>query len=147
MSAAKRPRKMRMSPAAAATAHYVAAALRELRAKEGYVVYVNIGAYDSNPQDYLLPDAKFPQVFKALYEAVDYAERQSRYHDKVKVKRLTPSGEDWPPFHSQVVWRSWGAWETEDRARQKRRRAENATARKGRTLEHVRRDVSRRRRA
>jgi hypothetical protein len=145
--ASRKKRRPKMSEEAAAAAEDIAGQMRELGIKDGYVVFVNIGPYGHNPYDYALPDARHPKVFRALYEAVDYAERNLRYYDKLKIKRLTPSGEEWPPFYGDVVWRSWGPYETEDRERREgwRRervaeRRQRVSERKGRTLEHARRD-------
>ena len=103
-------------------------ALRRLKRDAGYIVLVNIGPYDHNPEDMPLPDARFPEVFRALYEAVDYAEN-SRFArgfgpgTRLKIARVT--GETVPgtdALSSQIVWRNWTPQRDRGRPKPKARR-------------------------
>ena len=113
MASARRSARSERREAQRKFASEVRDALKRLDRDAGYIVLVNIGPYDHNPEDMPLPDARFPEVFRALYEAVDYAEN-SRYArgfgpgTRLKIARVT--GETVPgtdALSSQIVWRNW----------------------------------------
>jgi hypothetical protein len=89
--------------------------LRQLGAKEGYVVFTSHGPYDHNQGDFPLPSPAYPRVFRALYEAVEYAQAMKEW-GRIKIDRV--DGSVLPGtrvLSSTVVWRSWtpgehGGW-------------------------------------
>ena len=102
--------------------------LRELRTKEGYVVVANIGPYDHNPADYALPQADYPRVYKALYQAVEAAKREARgIGGKVKIFHIEDTGS--VPMPSRVVWRSWTPEGDKSRAKMRIRRTARSSRR------------------
>ena len=115
--------------------HEVRLQLRQLGVRQGYVAFASIGPYDHNPTDYPLPLPDMPLVFRALYEAVEYAQKMKGL-DKVKIELV--DGSALPGTHAlsgDVVWRSWqpgthGGWSTSNAAgagRRRRNRAEGAS--------------------
>ena len=87
--------------------------MKELRTDAVYVPFLNYGPFDHNPDDRPLPLAEFPEVFRPLYDAVEYVEN-SRYvrgfgpEARVKIMRIqeAPPGNPFP-LVSDVVWRNW----------------------------------------
>jgi len=111
--------------------HEVRLQLRQLGVRQGYVAFASIGPYDHNPTDYPLPLPDMPLVFRALYEAVEYAQKMKGL-DKVKIELV--DGSALPGTHAlsgDVVWRSWqpgthGGWSTSNAAGAGRRRRNRA---------------------
>lgn len=75
---------------------------------EGYVVVVKVGPHESDAM--VMPDERFPKVFRANYEAVDYARhgypKGLGPTAKLRVWRITKQGDR---FVRDVVWRSEAA--------------------------------------
>lgn len=123
MTLPRKPRKRRapkMDPKAAKAAARIREGLTHLGLEDGYIVVSSIGPYDHNPYDYPLPEMEWPRVFRALYEAVEYAQKAHREGlDKLKISRVSKADVLGGPVTSQVVWRSWtpgtyGGWTRRD---------------------------------
>ena len=96
-----------------AVAEEIRQVLREKRLERGYIAAVSIGPYDHNPEDMLLPDQQFPEVFRALYDAVEYVtnSRVARgFGPGTRFVVMEVTGETLPDTDiliAPVVWRSW----------------------------------------
>ena len=87
--------------------------LEQKRLERGYIAAVSIGPYDHNPEDMLLPDQQFPEVFRAVYDAVEYVtnSRVARgFLPGTRFVAMEVTGETLPGTDiliAPVVWRSW----------------------------------------